>query len=245
MPLNRRQNHRPLPPPHQPPNPCQIHNPHQRAIESTIIRVPRPARPVINRHRNHAAPRPQKQCRQIAMHVIKRRQPQKRLALKNLQSAPGIRCGIAQNRRPQPISEARRKSFHPAVAARHPVPRDQHRPATRQSLRLRAQKHRRNIGGIILPITIECGDPLTTRRAHPAHHRRRLPATLRMAHRTHAIGALRGLQLSQTIVTTAVIHIQNLVFHTRKCPINLAAQQQNVPQFIFYRHNHRNTWNIG
>jgi hypothetical protein len=158
----------------QPGDPDQVDDACPQPVVDAVFRAAGLSRPVIDRRADHPAALAQHQRRHETVHVIEIGQPQEKAARQRLDAAAGIRRAVAQDRRTYAIGDTRGEPPHGRVTTLGPLSDGQHR---HRRVRASADGDQvRQVGGIVLAVTVQRGDDLAARRQKPATDRRALAA---------------------------------------------------------------------
>ena len=138
----------------QPGNADQIDNAGNKALQRAVVRASVLPAAMVHFYGNYFAPLHFDQRRQEAMHVIEKGEVHKNLAVEQFQAATGIRCIVFEKKLPNTVGNSRGNNAIKPVTPLFPVAGDH------GNLCVLAQnfEQRRDVGRIILPVTIQRGD---------------------------------------------------------------------------------------
>jgi len=96
-----------------------------------------------------------------------------------------------------------------------------------------------DVGGVVLAVAVEGGDPRRAGRAHPVPHRRALPAAGQVAdHPQLRIALLLGGEHRHAVVAGLVVHVDDLEIQlAAQGGGDLGQQRGNVVALVEHRHD--------
>src|SRR5215472_853085 len=194
---------------------------------------------MIDPHRTHASPLPQRQRRKKPMHMVEIRQVQKEGTWKNLKSATCVRCVIRENPATDRIGDIRGQALGPPIPALLAAARD-HQWRIRRSL-ARQTPQCGDVGRIVLPVAVQRRNPGCPRRPNTRAKRGTLSTISRVAQQPHLRNfAGDSRNLGNSPIAAAVIDIEDLVFgQTVECGTDLADERPDVFRLVLYRNDDR------
>jgi hypothetical protein len=166
---------------------------------------------VIDIHRAHFSTAAYNQGGKKTVHVVKEGHCQEGFAGKHLEPTTGIRGMVFEEKDSHTVGDTRGEFFHPTILTPSPV--TGYEPQIRRSIScVENLQQARDIGWIILSVTIKRGNQWSARLLDPCVDSRALPVTLSQPNDLQLWQpAAEGNQTVPGIIHTAVVHINNLV----------------------------------
>lgn len=138
----------------QPPDPEQVEDTDQGAVQIAVLGHPGVTWPVVDRVHQHTPVVAQDQCRDEAVHVVEIGQAQEGRALDQFQPAAGVWCGVLEQAAAQAVGKARGPALAGAVAAVDPVPGHQRDATGRALVGAHQGQHAGDVCRVVLTVAV-------------------------------------------------------------------------------------------